>query len=190
MKKLVIILTLVISNNISFSQSVFDKFEDNDNVTTVVLNQRMFKMLASLNIDSDDPDTKATLEAAKKVTGLKVFSTGDEKIASEMKTSVKQHIKTSKLDELMRIKDGDVNVKFYVLEGKDENHVKELMMYMTGLSEVTNGEIEVNGKKRDIEAVIITLTGDIDLREVSKMTQSFDLPGGNQLKKASKSKEK
>ena len=188
MKKLVIILTLIVSSNFSFSQSVFDKFEDNDEVTTVVLNQRMFKMLASLNINSDEPETQATIDAIKKVTGLKVFTTGNEKIAAEMKRSVDKHIKTTKLDELMRIKDGDVNVKFYVLEGKDEDHVKELLMYMTGLKEITDGEIKVNGKKREVEAVIITLTGDIDLREVAKMTESIDLPGGDQLKKASKSK--
>ena len=188
MKKLLITLCAILISNITLAQSVFDKFEDNDEVTTVVLNQRMFKMLASFDIDLDDPEDQKTLDAIKKVKSIKIFSTGNSQIASEMKTSVNKHIKSSKLDELMRIKDGDINVKFYVLEGKDEFHVKELLMYMTGLKEITKGEIEVNGKKRDVEAVIITLTGDIDLREVAKMTESIDMPGGEQLKKATKSK--
>ena len=40
-------------------------------------------------------------------------------------------------------------------------------------------------KKREIETVLLTLTGDIDLRQVSKITNQMDIPGGDQLKKAS-----
>ena len=85
----------------------------------------------------------------------------------------------------MRFKDGEQTVKFYVKEGKDENHVKELLMFMTGLKEMTEGQdIEINGKKRVFETVVLSLTGDIDLRQVSKITNSMNIPGGEQLKKA------
>lgn len=102
-----------------------------------------------------------------------------------MKSTVDKYLKSSALEELMRIKDGDQTVKFYVKEGKDENHVKELLMFVTGLKELTEGkDIEINGKKREIETVLLTLTGDIDLRQVSKITNQMDIPGGDQLKKA------
>jgi hypothetical protein len=39
-------------------------------------------------------------------------------------------------------------------------------------------------KKREFETVVMTLTGDIDLRQVSKITNQMDIPGGEQLKKA------
>ena len=78
-------------------------------------------------------------------------------------------------------------MKFYVKEGKDENHVKELLMFVNGLKEMTKGQdITINGEKREFESVIISITGDIDLRELSKITNSMDLPGGDQLKKAEK----
>ena len=58
-------------------------------------------------------------------------------------------------------------------------------MFITGLKEMTKDQnIEINGKKREFETVVMTLTGDIDLRQVSKITNQMDIPGGEQLKKA------
>jgi hypothetical protein len=104
-----------------------------------------------------------------------------------MKKDVQKYIKNSKLEELMRIKDGDQTVNFFVSEGKDDNHVKELLMFVNGLGDLTKNEnISINGKQRVIETVLLSLTGDIDLREVSKLTNQLNVPGGEQLKKASK----
>ena len=84
-------------------------------------------MLASIDIDLDDKEDQEFLEMAKKITGLKVFTTGDEKVSSDMKSTVTNYLKSANLEELMRFKDGEQTVKFYVREGKDENHVKELL---------------------------------------------------------------
>ncbi|MDG1660503.1 MAG: DUF4252 domain-containing protein, partial [Winogradskyella sp.] len=34
--------------------------------------------------------------------------------------------------------------------------------------------------------VVLSLTGDIDLRQISKLTNQMNMPGGEQLKKANK----
>lgn len=186
-KKLVVIIALIVAPITSFGQSIFDKFEDMDEVASIVLNQKMFSMLASIDVDLDDKEAEQYLDMVKKITGIKVFSTGDEKISADMNATVNKYLKSSDLEELMRIKDGEQTVKFYVKEGKDENHVRELLMFVNGLKEMTAGQdITINGKKREIETVLITLTGDIDLRQVSKITNSMNLPGGEQLKKAGK----
>ena len=112
------------------------------------------------------------------------MTTGDETISANMKADVNKYLKSSNLEELMRIKDGDQNVKFYVREGKDANHVKELLMFITGLKEMTkDSNININGKNREFETVVLSLTGDIDLRQVSKITQSMDIKGGKHLDK-------
>lgn len=189
MKKVIVIIALIVAPMLSGAQSIFDKYEDMPEVMSVIVNQKMFKMIASIDIDMDDPEAQEYMNMVKKITGLKVFTTGDEKISAEMKATVTKYLKSSDLEELMRIKDGDQVVKFYVKEGKDENHVKELLMYVTGLKELTEGQdIEINGKKREIETVLLTLTGDIDLRQVSKITNQMDIPGGDQLKKAGEKK--
>lgn len=189
MKKLVILLAIIIAPVMSFGQSVFDKYEDMDGVSSFVMTQKMFNMLASINVNMDDPEDQAFMDMAKKITGLKVYTTGSEKTSADMNSTVKTYLASSKLQELMRMKDGNQTVNFYVKEGKDENHVKELLMVINGLKELTKDEnITINGKKREFETVLLSLTGDIDLRQISKMTEKMNVPGGDQLNKAGKGK--
>ena len=47
-------------------------------------------------------------------------------------------------------------------------------------------DISVNGQQRVVETVLLSLTGDIDLRKVSELTTQLNVPGGDQLKKAPK----
>ncbi len=184
-KKVIVIIALIVAPMLSGAQSIFDKFEDMPEVASVIVNQKMFSMIASIDVDMDDPEAQEYMNMIKKITGLKVFTTGDDNVSADMKATVTKYLKSSDLEELMRIKDGEQTVKFYVKEGKDENHVKELLMLVSGLKELTEGEdIEINGKKREFETVILSLTGDIDLRQVSKITNQMDIPGGEQLKKA------
>jgi hypothetical protein len=191
MKKLAVILAIALVPIVTFGQGVFDKFEDMDGVTSVIVNQKMFKMLMDLQIQTDDPEAQEMVDMVGKITGLKVLTTGDEKISDDMNATVNRYLKSSNLQELMRIKDGEQTVKFYVKEGKDDNHVKELLMLVSGLKEITKGQdITINGKKREIETVLLSLTGDIDLRQVAKLTNKMNVPGGDQLKKVGTKKNK
>ena len=186
MKNLVIILILAIAP-MAFAQSLFEKYEDMDNVTSVVVNQKMFGMLAEMRIKTNDPEADAFLEQVKTLNNLTVYSTDDLNVSKSIIDDVSRYVKKSSLEELMRIKDGDQNIKFYVLSGRDENHVSELLMLVSGLSKaMEEQDIEVGGEQRIIETVLLSLTGDIDLRNVSKLTSQLNVPGGDQLKKASK----
>ena len=189
MRKLVLIIAIVMAPLMSFGQGLFDKYEDMDGVTSGVINQKMFSMLASINVDFDDPEAAAMMEAIKKIKSIKLLTTGDKGISSKMSADVTRYIKNSSLEELMRFKDGEQTVKFYVREGSSENYVKELLMFVSGLKELTKGEdITINGKKREIETVIVSIVGDIDLREISKITNSMNIPGGKHLEKAGNKK--
>lgn len=188
-KKTVIIAVLMLTTLTSFGQSAIDKLEDDENVMALVLNQKMFRMLATMGMNVEDSEDQEYVDMVNNITSLKVFTSGDEATSKKMTTTVKSYLTSAKLEELMRFKEGDKTVKFYVKEGKDENHVKELVMFMTGLGELTEGEnINVNGKELNFETVVISLTGDIDLRQISKMTSQMDIPGGDQLKKAGNKK--
>ena len=152
-----------------FSQSVFDKFEDLDDVTTVIVNKSMFNLLAKIDVEVDDPEARDFMEIASSLKSLKVFTTENKKIGDDMKSSVDSYLRSSKMEELMRIKDKDANVKFYIKEGKDADHVSELLMFITGMKNV-----EANGQK--FETVILSLTGDIDLNNISSLTKKMNLP--------------
>ena len=62
-------------------------------------------------------------------------------------------------------------------QGKSEDFVKELFMF-----------VKDGGENSDKESVIISLTGDIDLKQISKLTEKMDLPGGEHLEKANEKK--
>ncbi|WP_299390485.1 DUF4252 domain-containing protein [uncultured Gelidibacter sp.] len=188
-KKALLLLAIMIAPMVSFGQSFFSKYESMKGVTSGVISQKMFKMIATIDVDLDDPEAQGFLDMVKKIESVKVLSTGDKTISSNLAADAEKYIGSSKLDELMRFKDGNQTVKFYVKEGRDENHVKELLMYINGLKELTKeANIEINGEKRDIETIVVSIIGDIDLREISKITSKMNVPGGQHLEKASKGK--
>ncbi|MCE2611851.1 DUF4252 domain-containing protein [Flavobacteriaceae bacterium D16] len=179
MKKYLIIAVLAVLPLTGFSQSIFDKFEDLDEVTSVVINKNMFNLLVKMDVDVDDPEAREFMDIAQSLSGLKVFVTEDSAISADMKSTVDKYLRNNSLEELMRVKDKDANVKFYVKNGKDEDHVSELLMFITGISNV---DMEINDRK--IETVLLTLTGDIDLTKIGSLTKKMNLP--EELNKAEK----
>ena len=169
MKKYILIAVMTVLPLAGFSQSLFDKFEDLDDVTSVVVNKSMFNLLAKIDVEVDDPEAQDFVDIASSLKSLKVFTTENKKIGDDMKASVDSYLKSSKMEELMRVKDKDANVKFYIKEGKDADHVSELLMFVTGMKNV-----EADGRK--FETVILSLTGDIDLNKISSLTKKMNLP--------------
>ncbi len=163
-RKLILVVIFVIAPMVTFAQSQFDKFENIDGVTSVIVNQKAFALMSKIGAESDEE----YLDLIKNIETLKVFATEDASVAKQMQFEAQKYLKNAKLEELMRVKDGDDNVKIYVREGSDDNFVKELFMFVNDSSE---------------ETVIISLTGNIDLRQVSKLTDKMDIPGGDELKK-------
>ena len=181
MKKTGIVIMLALLPLMGMAQSVFDRFEDIDGVSAVIVNQNMFNLLSKMNIDVDDPEAQEYMDIAKNITGLKVFITEDKAISQDMASTVTKYLNSADLEELMRVKDKDANVKFYIKDGKDDNHVSELLMFVTGIK---NADVEINDRK--IETVLLTLTGDIDLTKIGALTRKMDLP--QELNKAERKK--
>lgn len=177
MKKFLIITAIALMPLTGISQSLFDKYEDLDNVTAVVVNRSMFNLLSKIDVEVDDPEAQDFMDIAKSLNNLKVFITEDKGVSADMLKSMNTYLKTAKLEELMRVKDKDANIKFYIKEGKDEDHVSELLMFVTG---VKNVDLDVNGRK--FETVLLSLTGDIDLNKIGSLTTKMNLP--EQLSKA------
>jgi thermostable 8-oxoguanine DNA glycosylase len=91
-----------------------------------------------------------------------------------MKATVNSYLKSNPLEELMRVNGDGKNVKIYVKSGANENIVRELLMFIEG----TN--------MKDASTVVLSLTGNFSLDEISMLTEKMSLPGGDDLKKASK----
>jgi hypothetical protein len=188
MKKTVILFALAIllmPLTAMAQNNIFDKYSDNDDVTYVSIKPKMFQMLAKIDINTDDKDAKEFIEMVNSITSFKTMATDNKAISADIASWVKS--RSNKLEELMEVKDDGTIVKFYVKEGKDSDHVKELLMYVSGLDEkMKDANININGKDRSIETVVISFTGDIDLNQISKLTQKMNLPGGKELDKKGK----
>jgi hypothetical protein len=168
MKKLAILVAFMIAPMLASAQGVFDSYEEEKEVTTVVITKNMFKILGQVEADSDDPEVQDYLEMINGLDNIKIFITENESIGARMKADVKKYVASSKgLDELMRIKKDDANVKLYSKQGSDESHITELLMFVHG---------EMDGKKG---AVVASITGDIDLKHLSKLTRDLDLPASD-----------
>ncbi|MDP5096701.1 MAG: DUF4252 domain-containing protein, partial [Flavobacterium sp.] len=91
-----------------------------------------------------------------------------------MKATVVTYLKSNPLEELMRVNSDGKNVKIYVKSGANENIVKELLMFIEGAN------------MKDANTIVLSLTGNFNLDEISMLTEKMNLPGGDDLKKASK----
>jgi hypothetical protein len=171
MKKLTIIVALIMAPLLVSAQNQFDSFEDENDVTSVIVTKNMFKLLSKMDLDSQDPEAKEYLAMVDNLDNIKVFTTENPAVASKMDAAVAKYVANSKgLGELMRVKDDGKNIKFYSKEGKNENFVSELLMHLNG---------DVDGKKM---TVIMSITGNIDLKQISKLTSELNVPGSEELK--------
>ncbi len=167
MKKIIILLTLIFVSNLGFSQSsLFDKLEDLDDVSTVVVTKDLFDLLRKFpDAQSEDMEIFNT---AKGLQELKVFSTENANIATDMETMVNKAIKNSKLTQLMRVKDKGSRVKIYIKATKNKDIVSEVLMFVKDLDKSNRFD-----KNNFPSSTIISLTGEINMNELSKIANNY-----------------
>lgn len=175
MKKIIITVVVALVSNVFFAQSAFDKYDGQEDVASIIVNKKMFQMMGSVKVDANDKETQQYLDLMKKLDNLKVFSTTNAKVSADMKSTTDKYIKTAGLEELMRVNDSEKNLKIWVKSGSTDSQIKELLMF----SEKAN---------KENETVLMSLTGDFNLSEVSVLTDKMKIPGGDDLKKATKGK--
>lgn len=177
MKKIILIIGVILMSFSTYAQSsIFEKFEDMDDVSSVIVSKEAFKMLAKFKGGGEEG--QEYLEMVQNLNSFKVFTTEKPEIAKQMTDVMNNYLKSSKLTELMRVKDDDTNVKIYIRQGKDEDHVSELLMFVNGVGKYMKG----SDSPIKAETVILSLTGDIDLNKISKLTESHIPDSGKHLK--------
>lgn len=159
-------------------QSAFDQLEDSDKIGTVTISKGMLGIVANMSIDNADQETQDFIDLAKSVNEIKVFISEDKAASQKMQSTAKGYIRSSKMESLMKVKDDGSEVNFYVMEGKDSDHVSEMVMLVT--------DMEKRSGNANFETVLVTMTGDIDLTKIGSLVNKMNLP--KDLKKAEKKK--
>ncbi|GGG11095.1 hypothetical protein GCM10011344_09760 [Dokdonia pacifica] len=176
MKKIIIAVVLLVSSMTMVAQNQFDKFESMKGVSSMVMNQKMFKLLSKVDLNSSDPEMQAYIDLVNNLENVKMFTTTKENLASQMNSTMNNYISSSNLEELLRATDDGKNVKFYYKPGSNDDYVKEFVMFLNG---------DIDGEDR---TVFFQVTGNIDLKQISKLAQELNFKGSEALKDVDKAK--
>ena len=140
-----------------------DKLEDDENFTKVSVSQKMFSMFTELEAGSDAE--KEFLEAVSKLKGLKVIVADSVANSASMYKSAVTDVNKAGYEELMSVKDAEENMMFSITE--KDGIITELIM--------------VAGGNRSF--MMLSLYGEIDLNNISKIAQEMRVQGLERLGK-------
>ena len=168
MRTLIIAMCACLLPFISSAQN-FDKYESMKEVDAMVVTSKMFKLLTKIDMNADDPETQEYIDLIENLDEIRVFTTKNENIRRQMSTDVKSYLSKSSLEELMRVSNDGKNVRFYYEPGRSDDYVSQLFMFMEGQDQSSP------------ISVILNITGDINLSQVSRLAQDFKIPGGEEL---------
>lgn len=179
MKKYFIIILFFILPVPLLGQSIFDKYQNDKEVSVVSISPKMFQLLGSMSLSSGDSESKELLEMIRGITSFKALMTGSELISEEINLWVKKEAGSRGLFQEVLIKESEIELSVYVKQGGAEGMLKSLLMFSNGVSSAIP-DAQLQGK--DIKAVILLIEGNFKLDKIGKLISKMNLPGGDQLK--------
>jgi len=148
---------------------MFDKLENMEDVSSFIVNKDAFQLLQKFGGNmGGDSEAVEIFKMVQNLNELKVFKTNSVKVAKEMESMVNKSVSSSKLTELMRFKEKGSRAKIYVKTNGNKDTVSEVLMFVSGVSEMTEG---------NAESVVVSLTGEIDINKLSSLADKFSKEG-------------
>ena len=168
MKKLFITIAIIMASLATYAQGTvvnkyFNQLADNDKFTKVSISSKMFSLFTELEAGSEAEEE--FLKAVSKLKGLKVIASDSIGNAAKMYNQALKDVDAAGYDELMSVQDAEENMRFSIKESGGK--IEELLMV-------------VGGKKR---FVLLSLYGEIDLKNISKIARSMNVGGLDNLSK-------
>jgi len=165
MKKLILNVIALLFPFFLFAQNtpvdeLFDKYSGKEGFTSVYITSYMFSMFS--DVETSDPEFDALMENLK---GIKILATDETYNGNaNFYTEIIDKLPTSVYKELMVIKEKDQDVKFLINE-KDGKIIELLLI--------------AGGKD---ENALISIQGNIDLKNISKLAKTMQIDGLEHLK--------
>ncbi len=171
MKKLALLSILIIGGVAAQAQEdaiskFFGKYQNDDSFTQVTITARMFGLFA--NLDTEDAEDQEVIDAISNVKGLKILAKEDISNGKELYAEAFKLINSKDYEELMTVKEKDNDMKFLIRE--KDGVITELLMIMGS----------------DEGFLLLSLVGDIDLKQISKLSKSMDIDGFEKLENIDK----
>ena len=163
MKKYILIILVLFVNVLAKAQSSFDSLETNTNVNAVVVNKKMFELMAKIKVDGNDQEAQNYLTLIKNLDYLRVLSTTDANTSSLLISTANNYLAKNPLQQQATSTNNGKNVKMYVKFIGKGDLVSELLMF-----------IEDQKNKNNI--TIMTLSGNFSINSISILTDKMNLP--------------
>jgi hypothetical protein len=145
-----------------------EKYRNDSNYLNLCIESGLLKLIS--NIQTEDKDTDEFLRALAGINKINVYKI-DRNESSFDENSVrtfKKDIRREKYEELMVVRDGNAHLDFMIRE--DKGKISDLVMMVD---------------EKD-EFFLLTLSGEIDLAMISKISEGLDIEGAEHLKKIHK----
>jgi hypothetical protein len=141
----------------------FNKYDGDESFSKVSISGKMFSMMA--NIDGNTEDEKAMISAISKIKGLKILKKDDARNSRELYKEALSMVPAGQFEELMTVRDKDKDMKFFTKESGGK--ISELVMVLGG----------------NEEFLVMSLFGEIDLKEMGEIGKSVNIDGLQNLDK-------
>ena len=169
MKKIVAIVVLMTSLTAANAQDViskfFTKYQNDESFTNVNISSKMFGLFTQM--DADNPEDKEVLDAISKLKGLKILAKENARNSRELYKEALSLIPKN-FEELMSVRDKDKDMKFMIQENGGK--ISEMLMVVGG----------------NEEFMIMSIFGEIDLKQISRIGSKMNIKGLENLQKMDK----
>jgi hypothetical protein len=170
MKKIIVAVGMLMAVNAAFAQDAisrfFSKYQSDDSFSQVTVSSKMFGLFT--NLEAETPEDKEVLDAISKLKGLRILAKEDARNARALYKEAFTLIPMKEYEELMSVRDKDKDMKFLIKESGGK--ISELLMVLGG----------------NDEFMILSLYGEIDLKQVSRIGKKMDVKGLENLDKMDK----
>lgn len=135
----------------------FTKYQNDETFSQVNISSKMFSLMA--NLDVENPEDKEMVDMISKIKGLRILAKEEARNSRELYKEALGMIPQKEFEELMTVRDKDNDMKFFIKESGGK--ISELIMVSAG----------------NEEFMVLSLFGEIDLKQVSKISKKMNIDG-------------
>jgi hypothetical protein len=170
MKKLIVLALVVVAVKAQAQDAItkfFSKYQNDESFSNVTVSSKMFSLFTDMEVTS--PEDKEVINAISKLKGLRILAKEDARNARELYKEAFTLIPSKDYEELMTVRDKDADMKF-LIKDDGKGKISELLMVMGGNNDF----------------MILSLFGEIDLKQISKLGRKMDIGGLDKLENMDK----
>lgn len=176
MKKYMISAFMIVMSVVAQAQGdaiskFFSKYQNDESFSQVTVSSKMFSLFTNMEVESKED--QEVLNAISKLKGLRILAKEQTRDSRTLYKEAMSMLPVKEYEELLTVRDKDKDMKFFIKETAP-GKISELVMVVGG----------------NEEFMVMSLFGEIDLKQVSKIGKKMDVDGLHNLDKLNDTKNK